>query len=424
MIMGSGIRLYSTQQGVPGGFDQPGSAPWSYTVFSVAFGAVTAFLSVAFLVVLDLTPPKTMLGFGTFLWFWVATGILVLTFGDPFQQAAGNGYYSCLFALLSSFGLLVSLGHTDRHTSTPRENAAGTAAGAGTTTSASRQRGEHTTSSTFFLFVRGGTFCSLVVLVAACLTCRETGGCQGNIQRFQIAAGAVSLGIGLVVVILGLFGLFNVPSPVKIAFSLFWLLWWVACFIVLTYFGSFQSPTLTLSFYANGFFFTWAALIFAALTFAESLRDHVRYSNPPSPLIAKSGFLLLIIIGSAIELGAAIKWYYDTDFSSHSKYALALGPVSIGLVIILFIILAVTRSNVEAHDSTYNAGLYILTIWWAVGTLVLTYEGFWDSAIDNGYFSLFFTLGTCLLALSGMWRTDHDDFDETNVETTNNRAYQ
>lgn len=428
MIMGSGIRIYSAQSGTPGGFDAADAFPWTYTVFSVAFGAITAFLSVVFLIVLDMTPPKTMLGFGSFLWLWVAAGTLVLTFGDPFEQATGNGYYACLFALLASFGLLVSLRLPERRSAgAPNTNAnTNTADGTTTTTTANarRRNRESDTSATFFLFVRGGTFSSLVVLIAACLTCTETGGCQGNIQRFQVAAGAVSLFIGLVVVILEAFGLYKVHAAVKIAFSVFWLLWWVACFVVLTYFGSFQSPTLTLSFFANGFFFTWAALVFAALAFAESLKELGRNSDPPSPLTAKSGFLLLIIIGSAIELGAAIKWWYDTNSSNLSRYALTLGPVSIGLVLILFVILLVTRKNFEAHDSLYNAGLYLLTVWWAVGALVLTYQGFWTSAIDNGYFSVFFTLGACLLALSGMWRTDDDDMDDTTTGATSARAYQ
>lgn len=411
MIMGSGIRVYSFERGLPGGGFGAIGPRYSYTIFSIAFGAISAFFSILFLLTVDGIPPKTMLGLGFVLFLWVGAGTLVLTFGDPFEEAAGNGYYSCFFALVASFGLLISLRHAERNSNA----GAASANAAGTTTTATNTRSdrrESLTSATYFMFLRAATFASLVVLIAASLTCRDNGGCDGNMQRFQIAAGAVGLGLGLIVCVLELFGLYTIGTGIKIGFSLVYLLWWVACFIVLTFFGTFVTPA-ALGAFANGFFFTWVALVFSALVFAEALKEHARNRDPPSPLVAKSGFLLLIIIGSLIELGAAIRWFYDTNDSALSRYALALGSGSTFLVIVLFFVLLFARKNYEAHDSLYNIGLYFLTIWWALGALVLTYENFWNSAVDNGYFAAYFTLGACLLALSGMWRTDEDDMDET-----------
>jgi hypothetical protein len=243
--------------------------------------------------------------------------------------------------------------------------------------------------------------------------------------------------LSLLVIIGEAFEFFRTSSIFKLVFSFIWLLWWIAAFVTLTFFGSFQSPTFGLSgtntipvgepiggVFANGFFFTWIALIFAALTFADAVKDRAHSADHPSPTLAKAGFLLLIILGSAITLGAGIQWYYSTNYSRLSKYAISMGVVSIGMVLILWVVLGAFRSNYERHDSLYNAGLYLLTLWWAVGALVLTFGGLWTSATDNGYFSVFFTLGACLLALSGMWRLgDDDEFHNTSYEENTGRAY-
>jgi hypothetical protein len=259
------------------------------------------------------------------------------------------------------------------------------------------------------------TFSSLVVLIAACLVCRREGGCDGNIQRFEVAAGAVPLGFGLIFVLLEAFGLYRLGSWLKIGFGLFMLLWWIAAFVVLTFFGTFKTPLLQNTWYANGFFFTWIALVFSCLMFAEGLKEHSVKSNPPSALIAKSGFLLLIILGSAIEIGAGIRWYYAVGSIALSIYSIVLGAVSIAFVILLFLIMMCTRSDTQ--DSIYNGMLYLLTLWWAAGAMILTFQNYWNEAVDNGFFSVYFTTGACLLALSGIWR--HDDHDrDMNRENT------
>jgi len=398
MVMGSGIRIYynrnttSSNPLLNGEFD----ASYNYTVFAIAFGAITAFLAAVFLMFLDAIPEVTMLVLGTIFWVWVAVGMLLLTFADPFEQAFGNGYYSVFFCLLASFGLLVSLRRAKKKSANARDT---------------DEDRESAASAGFFLFMRGLAFASLVVLIASSLVCRDTpgSGCPGRIPIFQVCVGAVSLGLTLIVVLLEAFGLYRVNSFIKMAIAFILWAWWVAGFIVLTFYGSFQSPTFRSGFFANGFFFTWVGLVFASLAFAEALKDRARNTDPPSPLTAKTGFLLLIIVGSAIELGAAIKWYYDTNFSGLSKFAIALGTASIGWIIIMYLVLICARSNYDAHDGIYNFGLYLLTLWWAVGSLIVTFMGLWTSAVDNGYFSIFFTLGTCLLALSGIWRTDDDD---------------
>jgi len=214
----------------------------------------------------------------------------------------------------------------------------------------------------------------------------------------------------LIVVLLEGFGLYRIASGAKIGFALLILLWWIAAFTVLTFFGTFTSPVVQQStWYANGFFFSWVALTFSCLAFAAALKESAMKSDPPNPLTAKSGFLLLVILGSAIEIGAGIRWYYENISWTLSVYAISLGSVSIFLVLVIYAVMAGTRKNYETHDSMYNGLLYLLTVWWAIGTMVLTFQSFWDEAIDNGFFSVYFTTGACLLALSGIWRHDEDD---------------
>jgi hypothetical protein len=250
----------------------------------------------------------------------------------------------------------------------------------------------------------------LAILIAASLICRNQDGCNGSMQRFEVAAGTVPLFFGLLFVLLEAFGLYRIASWFKIIFSFFLLCWMIAVFTVLTFFGTFTTPLNgTNTFYANGYFFCWIGLIAAALAFAEAMKDRARLSDPPNPMVAKSGFLLLVILGSAIELGEGIVYYYNTDATKMSKYAIAVGCVSIGLVVLLYMFMACTHSKYELQDSLYNAMLYVLTIWWAIATFVLTFNNqFWNQAIDNGFFSLYFTTGACLLALSGIWRHDED----------------
>jgi hypothetical protein len=228
-------------------------------------------------------------------------------------------------------------------------------------------------------------------------------------QRYEIAAGVVPLGLGLIFVLLEAFGLYRISSWARIVFAFLMLGWWIAAFTVLTFFGTFTSPLLNNVLYANGFFFSWIGLVFACLAFAEAMKERARLSEPPNPMTAKSGFLLLVILGSAIEIGAAIDTYYDLGSSNLSIYALALGSVSIGLSLILYLVMACTRTKYEAQDSLYNGMLYLLTIWWAVGTMVLTFSEFWNRAVDNGFFSAYFTTGACLLALSGIWKGHDED---------------
>jgi hypothetical protein len=393
MIMGSGIRVYYTAAA---------AVAWSYVLFSFIFGAITAFIALVLLAVFEAVSNPVMITIGTIFFIWIAVGVCFLTFGAPFETALGNGYYSCLFTLLASFGLLLSLKRRGRDDTTMGVNEA---------TERSARR--------FFLYMRVMTFASLMEMVAASLVCRNTGGCSGSIPRYEVAAGAIALGVGLIIILLEAFGAQRVSGTPKIIIALFLMLWWVAAFIVLTYFGTFTTPTFQSAYYANGFFFTWVALIAAALAFAEAIKERSLEADPPSPMVAKIGFLFLIIIGSAIELGAGIVWYYNTGNSVLSRYALSLGSVSIFLVIVMYFVLGATHNNYELHDGIYNFGLYLLTIWWAVGLLVLTFDGLWSVALDNGYFSLFFTLGTCLLALSGIWRHEEVEMDDDRNENRN-----
>jgi hypothetical protein len=405
MIMGSGIIVFEQYNSTPGGFNNPND-PRNYVIWAIAFGAATAFFSLIFLLFLDTTPVKTLMFLGTIFWVWVAVGASFLTFGNPFETALGNGYYSTFFTLLASFGLLMSLRRESRDS-----DRANTAANAASGDPNRRTTHDETESSaSFFLHMRIVTFSSLAVMIAAILICRNSDGCENNYQRYEVAAGVVPLGLCLVVVLLEGFGLYRIAGGFKIGFALLILLWWIAAFTVLTFFGSFQSPVAAQpTWYANGFFFSWIALIFSCLAFAAAMKESAMKSDPPNPVTAKSGFLFLIILGSVIELGAGIQAYYANKSFNLSVYAISLGAISIFMVLVLYGVMACTRKNYDTHDSLYNGLLYILTLWWAIGTMILTFMSFWNSAVDNGFFSTYFTTGACLLALSGIWRDEYDD---------------
>jgi hypothetical protein len=449
MIMGSGIVLFTTFKNSSEGFNRP-EVPRNYTVFSIAFGAITAGLALVMLLILDTTNAMVLSILATIFWCWIVTGVLILTFAAPFRTATGNGYYSCLFTLVASFGLLVSLrkassarapsassgtnGNTSAayttnttmgnvgttpaagvsapHTGTTTSTTANASRTAGRGTGTSYDDDEYSRAVPFFEHLRIATLAGLVVMVSAILVCRGGGGCQGNMQRFEVAAGAVPLGLGLIFIVLELFGLYKISPWAKMFFAFVLLCWWIAAFTVLTFFGSFKTPILQNSIYANGFFFTWIGLTVSSLAFAEALKEHSRLSDPPNPMVAKSGFLLLVILGSAIELGAAIRWWYERGNNSLTIYALAVGCVGIALAVMTYLVMACTYSRHETQDSLYNGMLYLLTVWFAIATLVLTFKnGFWNQAVDNGFFSLYFTTGACLLALSGIWK-GHDDVDD------------
>jgi hypothetical protein len=396
MVMGEGINIYTVNTNASGQFVGDLNTQWNYTVFAIAFGAITAFLALLYLVIFEGVTAAVMVALGVVFWLWVVLGFSFLTFVSPFVFATGNGYYACLFTLLSSFGLLVALKRRSDNESNQSQ------------TDLAAERSSHQ----YFNFMRVMTFASLMVVVAASLVCRTFNGCNGSIQRYQIAAGVIPLGLGLVVVLLEAFGSYRIGGIIKMLMALFLLLWWIGAFIVLTWFGTFISPAPGVgnTFFANGFFFTWVALIAAALAFAEAAKERSLDADPPNPFIAKIGFLLLIIIGSAIELGAAIDYYYRVGNTSMTRYALSVGSISIALVLIMYCASGATYSNPDLHDAVHNVGMYLLTIWWALALLILTFNGYWTRAIDNGYFSLFFTLGACLLAISGVWR--HDDMEE------------
>jgi hypothetical protein len=340
--------------------------------------------------------------FGTFMWLYVGSGVATLTFGFPNRFAVSNGFYAGLFAILASNGLLMSLRRARFHRGLLKLNS-----------------GEHRgliNANLFFAFLRGTTFSSMVVMITAILVCTDKNGCANNFERYQITAGGAPFIIGFGFILLELFRIYHIGPVFRLVLAVLFFAWWIAAFTSLTFFGSFQTPAFPSGFYANGFIFCWLSLMFACLCFAQAVKGCATGGRSPHPYIGRLGFLCLIILGSTIELGSAIRSYFDfpESFAAYSKYAISLGTVSIGMALVLMVAMGVTHaSDKDLTNSIFVAGLYFLTLWWALGTLVLTFSGFWGSATHNGYFSLFFTFGACLLGLSGIWSTTITSAEES-----------
>jgi len=393
MIMLGALVLFTRLKNSPGGFNNP-NAPFNYVVLYISVGSSSAFLSLVFLLIMDKLPTRTRVILGTILWLWVGTGVATLTFGFPNRFAVGNGYYAGLFAVLASNGLLMSLRRARLHR--------------GLLNLSLRERKELMSTAMFFGAFRGVTFSSMVVMISAILTCSDQSGCANTTQRYQIAGGAIPFVIGFCFVVPQALQIVHISAGVRLILAILFWSWWVAAFTVMTFFGAFQTPAFITGFYANGFFFCWIALTYASMALAEGVKgkfattgEDGRLSNP---VAGKFGFLLLILVGSTIELGAAIRAYFDSNHSQYSIYALSVGSISIVMVLIVFVTLAVTQSDRDRNRLMYEIGLRSLAIWWLAGTLILTFGGLFNAAVDNGYFSLFYTLGACVLGLSGIWR--------------------
>jgi hypothetical protein len=328
--------------------------------FAIAFGAITSFLSLLFILVSGDFSREDMFRLNSFLFLWVFVGMLVLTFGGPFVTAVDNGYYSNFFGL---FGAVITVADVSKE-------------------------------NNFTLKLNVLLSCSsLIVLIASGLHC--PGGCT-DIIAYQISLSAISLFFALLVVGLQTY---EVETGFYQILAIFQFLWWIAGFVVLTFFGSFQSPTGL----ANGFFFTWISLALSTLLVFDSSQIGEFVFEEKSK--RRSAVLLLLLGGSLINIGIGVR-YYQTCLGSLtcasevpiSIYSFCLGVISTSVVILLFGLPFIAQSCSTQIDSSYSAILYFFTIWWLLGAFVMSFYSTsnWQNANDNGYFSLYFNLGLSL----------------------------
>jgi hypothetical protein len=222
-------------------------------------------------------------------------------------------------------------------------------------------------------------FFSMLVMIISAQVCDNflNGQCVA-IQGYQVAAGAISLIVALIVVLVHFAGrLENVHNRVLI--STFFFLWWLAAVIVLTFFGNFTTTNL-----ANGYFGSWFAFITATFSLVASSPRFEQDMDKTKHSLRKPLFFL--IIASAVVMGAAIGPCSPREFcSGYNAYAIVLGVVSLFVAIILFLL----PNQIERRLMRFVGGFLVL--WWIFGVACTTLGGPFKQT-GNGYFGAFAAL--------------------------------
>ncbi|KAH9257911.1 hypothetical protein BASA81_003930 [Batrachochytrium salamandrivorans] len=210
-------------------------------------------------------------------------------------------------------------------------------------------------------------FFAFMSFVASCLI--EN---RGQLENYQIGVGAASFGIAFITMLVSLFNKFD-SEPVKIGLSMFQFAWWIQGVIVLTFLGSFQTTL-----HANGYFGSWFAFFFSGLMFVsvtpffEAKLDKEMHSPRKS--------IWFLIIASAVVMGAGIgPCSPQSACYKYPAWSIVLGSFSLFLSIVMFLL----SGRLAASSLAFVAKFLIL--WWAVGTLVVTFGGPFTTT-GNGYF--------------------------------------
>jgi hypothetical protein len=236
------------------------------------------------------------------------------------------------------------------------------------------------------------SFFSFLVMIIASQICdnMENGSCHST-NGYQVAVGAISFGVALIVAIVHMFGkLESVAAQTWISVGFF--LWWAAGVIVLTFFGTFTTTQ-----YANGYFGAWGAFImsmFALVNVSPRLERGV-----DSTLHSVRKPLFFLIVASAIVMGASIGPCSPREAcNGYSAWALVASVVSLFFAIILFLL----PSRVERTLMRYIGVFFVL--WWIFAVGCMTLGGPFKTA-GNGYFGSF----AALLASVSLLRVVHTE---------------
>lgn len=208
-------------------------------------------------------------------------------------------------------------------------------------------------------------------------------------RSYQVACGAVSLALAIITALLALCNQLENELARKII-SAFQFLWWVAGVIVLTFFGSFQTTAI-----ANGYFGAWFAFFFASLMLfsAFPLFEHKLDKAMHSPRKP----LLFLIVASAVVMGASIDpCSPQYNCYEYNGWAVSMSSISLIVAIILFIAADKLSATAMKYISLF------LVLWWAVGTLVVTFGAPFVTT-GNGYFFSY----AAFIASVGLFRTSN-----------------
>jgi len=162
---------------------------------------------------------------------------------------------------------------------------------------------------------------------------------------------------------------------VQLTLSWFQFFWWVACVIVLTFFGDFTSTLL-----ANGYYGSWAAFFFALFSlisvspwFENQMDSTVNSARKP---------IFVLGLASAVEMGAAIGPCSPQEVcGGQNAFAVAAGSVSLAFCLCLICAPVLEKRMMQC------IGLFFI-LWWVIATCIFTFSDPFRTA-GNGYFASF-----------------------------------
>jgi hypothetical protein len=221
-------------------------------------------------------------------------------------------------------------------------------------------------------------FSAFVVMVSAATICGGSSpftgrtSCSG-IPGYQVACGTISGFFALLFGTLYHFGKFEDRRQQEFV-SGFQFLWWVAGTIVLTFFGDFTTTT-----YANGYFGTWFAFLFATVMLMSVSPIFQHTVDKAAHSIRKP--LLFLVVASAVEMGASIgPCSPSTQCKGYNGFAVSLGSISLGISLILLFIGPKIPNRVMRFIAIF------MVLWWVIGFGVVTFGAPFLST-GNGYFA-------------------------------------
>jgi len=232
-ICGGGVTVFgvTTSHGVP----CTGIQGWQ-----VAFSTIAAAIALLALIADKagmLTSERAKEGISVFLFLWAIAGMIVLTFfGDFITVAYANGYFGTQAVLLFSIMALINCSALFKRTV--------------------EQAAYKLRSPLLFIMVA-----SAIEMGAAIGPCSPSDKCV-SYNAFAIALGVVSLGLSIILVLAAP----HLPATVMKVFGVFFIVWWIVGFCVVTFGGPFVTP-------GNGYFASAVAVIMSLHFFRLTMED-------------------------------------------------------------------------------------------------------------------------------------------------------
>lgn len=283
----------------------------------------------------------------SFLFSWWVAGAYTGTFHFPYQWT-GNGYFGCWAALLLSLLLAQRTWGIDG-----QGQAARSCSGA-------------SSLELLVLFLA-----SIVVFIASLNVC--TVGWCGSWEAWAVVCSSLSMALCLALLLFRAVGQGAERMDAHMPkFALFFLAWWTAGAICMTFGHPFTST-------GNGYFATWLALISAVLL----SKSHLPVMNHGIERIGSQGmeWALLLLASAVLVLQAAVDGFHDAYLRSLSEWTWALVCGAVSFAVCLLVVLSFERIR---HAFKWLA--LALFVWWVVGAAVLTFDAPYTHT-GNGYFA-------------------------------------